>query len=125
MSKLEDLENKVENLFEQIYGLKADIKKFKEENESEILEKFDPFKHMTGFLNGEIAINCKTEESADELTQILGRLGLTWKYSRGMSDTAHWFINGEDTCYSIINNYLNYSSIRYHEENGIKIVEFE
>jgi len=60
-------------------------------------------------------INCKTQEEANELCQMM--------HDRDMGGRARWWkYYKENTCYAF---YHNYCSVSYYEREGYKVVTFQ
>lgn len=85
-------------------------------------EKFDFAKHIGDFAAGKIAVNCRTEDKANQFLKALHKLGVKWKNRDRLADKNEWSEYRESTCYSILGQGVVYEAIRLE---SLPIVTFE
>jgi hypothetical protein len=85
------------------------------------MEKFNPEKHWDDFIREKIAVNCKTQELANEFTTYCKSKNINWETENVPNNNWHWF--SDETCYWGDKN-LFYSSISYCNEERVPVVKF-
>lgn len=75
------------------------------------------------FKEEKIAVNCETQEEAEEFCNILDKNNLRWEYY--YSDNTRFSDYGKKTCYTYHNNSIWYASFDYYEKNDYTIIKFK
>lgn len=88
------------------------------------MEKFSLEKHWDGFLNGKIAVNCPTEELANEFLQWCHSGGLKWGDGVFLWEGSCFHLFISDTTYGIDHNKFFVSDISCWEDDNYQVVEF-
>lgn len=90
-----------------------------------------------GLNDEKIAVNCKTKEQADKFYELCRQMNIEWVTGRKLepirdpyyryilSGDDFWYHHKQDTCYSIRNNMLYYSTIDMYETQGYTIIDFD
>jgi len=93
------------------------------------MEYFEVERDIEDFLNGKIAVNCRTEEDAKEfLNRLKVYYGIFWHSDSDLSKKINWYEYKNQTCYFSLtyvgNKCLQYSDIDYYIEEGRTVFQY-
>jgi len=88
------------------------------------MEKFNLKEHLNKFIDGQYAINCKTEELADEFLRYCHKLGIKWCSGQDFEGLNEWNRHKKETCYWANEREMEYCSIDYYKNKQLIIIEF-
>ncbi len=69
-----------------------------------------------------LAIHCKTEEEANELSKAFDKIGERWLNGKSYLETNFWNEYRENTCYDNMNKF---AFIKWYKKHYYKIYEFD
>ena len=87
------------------------------------MEHFIIKKHWDEFMNGRLAVYCKTKRISDLFLKYCNLEGMIWGSGAKLIERDYWNGYGSEVCYSYCNG-MSISSRLYYEEEKYKIVEF-
>jgi len=81
--------------------------------------------HINDFIDGKYAVNCKTEELANEFLNYCSKLGITWCTDRELINWNEWGKYKEETSFHKNKYGLEFgSSSFYKKESDYIVIEF-
>jgi len=89
------------------------------------MEQFSIEKHLNNFIKGEFAVNCRTDDLANEFLNYCHKSNLTWCSGEELTGNNEWGKYQEETSYFYDKYGMEFSPANYYEKNrGLIIIEF-
>jgi hypothetical protein len=89
------------------------------------MEVYNHKKHWNEFINGKLAVNCPTEELANEFLAWCDSGELEWCDGESLLETNEFHKCGSVTCYDYENQDFGFCDVSYYESIGFEIVQFQ
>ena len=81
--------------------------------------------NLRKFKSKRIVIHCDTEEKAEDLMELLNRLGSVWSNYNSLISENYWHKYNHSTCYNLTNYGLGFADVGYYFKEGYEIIDWE